>query len=172
MKKIWRVALASCLWLTGCAKHYTITDNMTLYPDNQAAEKWGVLRFYSQYPSKMPPAPLNIRLADGEMLTGQLRYMARGGQWRDESPFLGNVSWGIGVGRHVNPFWGLSLSPRYTRYQSDVEKVMLNAQSSQHFLNCEGEFNRAERIGSLHCHGSGDKQFRGTINRVAVVDNP
>lgn len=169
MKQKSNIALcAALLVLAGCASIRTVTDTVTLYPDNQAAQKWGVLTFYTQYQSNQRPNQLTIALPNGKELKGQLTYVQETGNIKSDGSFWDNVSFGIGVGSHHGGFGGVSIGTRSGSYQSDKLNVSLNAFGDNVGLNCQGEFNQKQNNGTLNCQLTNGMRYRGTLRRVAV----
>lgn len=157
------------LVMSGCAGVYTVTDNVTLYPANQSAQKWGVLNFYTQYQSNQLPGKLHITLPDGKQLTGQMTYVEDSGTEYEDDGWFNDVSIGIGHGfRRGGGYWGVGWTPRLSAYRSNLEKVSINAFGANRGLNCSGEFNRRQQAGTLTCQVTNGMHYRGTIRRVTV----
>lgn len=162
-------ALVGALLLGGCAKIYTITDSVTLYPENAPAQKWGMLRFYSQYQSDMLPSDISVSLPNGDALSGQLIYIADSGVTEsDDDGWFNNVNVGIGVGHHFHHSgWGFGMStPVRNTYYSDKQQVSINAYSKALSMNCQGEFNRRQKTGTVSCQLTNGMHYTGTLRRV------
>lgn len=167
MKKSHIILSLSVLTIVGCTSVYRITDTVTLYPENKAAETWGVINFYSQYQSNSLPGRLSITLPDGKQLNGQMTFVEDSGKTTEEGSFWDNVRVGVGVGSGGG-FGGVSVSPRVGSYHSDKSNVSINAFGSQLGLNCQGEFNQRQKNGTVTCKLTNGMRYRGTIRRVIV----
>lgn len=150
--------------LSSCGNPHTITDNITLYPANAAAQSWGILRFYSQYQSNSLPERLYVDLPNGTQANGQITYLEESGV-SEADIFWDNASIGIGqYSRHGSV--GFIFSPRAYAYRSDKQNVNINLFGEQISMNCQGEFNRMQKAGTLTCLLTNGMQYRGTLRRV------
>lgn len=160
------------LLLGGCASvPKTVTDTVTLYPDNAKAQQWGVIRFYRQYLSTSNNATDNVvtvNLPNGKALKGQLLFLDNGGTAVSDSGFGGLISVGIGHRVGSRGSVGFSLTPRVAHYRSEIEKVSFNAFGEGLGLNCNGDFNRRQRQGILTCQMTNGMSYRGNLQRVVV----
>ncbi len=161
--------LLATVGLSSCANVYTITDRIALYPDNAAAQKWGMLNFFTQYQSDQSPGRLSVPLPDGKILSGQLTYVQNTGRTTSDDSFWDNVYFGVGVGgHHHGGFGGITVGPRHSTYQSDKATVSINAFDDKLSLNCQGEFNQRQNNGTVNCHLTNGMQYRGTIQRTTA----
>lgn len=168
MKKYTALSIL-CLLLTGCASTpKTVTDTVTLYPNNSKAQQWGVIRFYRQYQSHSTDNVVAVNLPNGKVLKGQLLFLDDGGTTVSDDGFGSSVTFGIGhhIGRRGS--FGFQWTPRVAHYRSDVEKVSFNAFGEDLGLNCNGDFNRRQRQGILTCQMTNGMTYRGNLQRVVV----
>lgn len=165
------VALGTSL-LTGCATQLvTVTDNMVLYPANQPAEKWGIIKHFEQYPSRQQPQ-LSLTLPNGKTVSGQITYVNKQvtehieyDDWYDEM-YVGFGS-GFGHRRHGGYWgWGFSTGPRSRTIEANNATVSINAFGDGIGLNCTGLFNYRQKNGTLDCQFTNGMKFRGTLQRI------
>lgn len=162
--------LTTSVLLSGCTSVYTVTDSVTLYPDNATAQKWGVINFFSQYQSNQIPSKLQIHLPNGKTLNGQLTYVQDTGRTTTDNGFWNNVHFGFGIGSHGHHggFGGVTIGPQNSTYQSDKSAVSINAFGDNVGLNCQGAFNQKQRSGTVNCELTNGMKYRGTVRRVVV----
>lgn len=170
MNKLLATLIGSVLLLGGCARVYTVTDTVTLYPANATAQPWGKLSFYSQYQSQSIPDRVTINLPNGQMLNGQITYLDNSGSSEGDG-FWDNVHIGVGVGHHFrHGSVGFGLSPSVRSYRSDKQQVNINAFGNQLSMNCQGEFNRRQKSGTLQCTLTNGMMYSGTLRRVTTLN--
>lgn len=165
-----RIILSALLitFLTGCATVKTVTDTVTLYPSNDKAQKWGVIRFYRQYRTDSDNKVFRVELPNGKKLEGQLTYLERSGSTTFDDGFNGRVTFGIGHSFGSHAAWGINLTPQIGHYRSDIAKVSLNAFGEGLGLNCNGDYNRRQNKGILNCQITNGMTYRGNLVRVVV----
>ncbi|PIE45795.1 MAG: hypothetical protein CSA45_01660 [Gammaproteobacteria bacterium] len=164
-------AMVTAAAVSGCAGVYTVTDNVTLYPKNKAAQQFGTLSFYAQYPSNTSVNKIAISLPNGKILHGQMTYIEDSGTTVTEDGFWDNFHFGIGTGfgHHSHGgFIGASASPKIGHYRSDKSRVSINAYGDNLALNCQGEFNHRQRAGAVDCQMTNGMVYQGTIRRMMV----
>lgn len=162
------LVVGGLLLLNGCAKVYTVTDTVTLYPANAAAQPWGKLNFYSQYQRQSIPGEMTINLPNGQMLRGQMTYLDSSES--NVGGFWDNVRVGVGVGHHFrHGSVGFGVSPSFRSYRSDKQQVSINSFGAQLSMNCQGEFNRRQKSGTLQCMLTNGMRYRGTLRRVITL---
>ncbi|PID58461.1 MAG: hypothetical protein CR957_00290 [Gammaproteobacteria bacterium] len=162
------LALSLVALLAGCAKNVTVTDSVSLYPANAAAQRWGIINFYSQYQSNALPQPLQIHLPNSQTLQGQMTFVETSGHTEQRDSFWDNVRLGIGIGGGGgHGSWGVGLSsPERQTYRSDNQTVSVNAYASQLSMNCQGTFNRRQKTGTIQCQLTNGMQYSGSIRRI------
>lgn len=156
-------------FIAGCSKVYTITDNAMLYPANASAQSWGMINFYSQYQNSELPSAIRIALPNGQAMNGQMTFVENSGTTDADDDFWDNVRVGIGVGHRVGRHgsWGFGVSsPSRSTYHSDKQTVSVNAFGEQVGMNCQGDFNRRQKAGTLHCKLTNGMEYNGTLRRI------
>lgn len=159
--------------LGGCASvPYSVTDTVMLYPNNAVAQRWGQLTFFNQYQTNRTKNKHQIilKVPKQKPLSGEMLFIENSGETEMEESFWDNMSFGFGTGfgsGHHGGYWGINMSPR-GRYRSDKAKVVINAYNDRISMNCKGDFNRRQNIGSLSCQLTNGMSYQGTIKRVLV----
>lgn len=167
------VTIAS-LFIGGCASQITnITDTITLYPNNKAAHKWGIITHYQQYLSNAKPSQLTIKLPNNKEVSGQIIYLQQTttetidpDDWYDDMYF----GFGHGFGGRNRAYWGwgFSMSPRTRTVVADNAKVSLNTFGDGIAMHCDGKFNHRQLNGTLDCKLTNGMTYKGNIRRVIV----
>ena len=166
--------LGAILFISGCTYMHTSIDSFTLYPDNKYAQKWGVLRFYSQYPKGKLSNHLIINLPSNKTLSGHLTYVQETGIYKEDRRFMDDFYYRSVVGFRVfgadrdnkNTLFIEARTPRTVFYSSDKMSLNINTFGDNLGLNCQGDFNQRQNSGVLECQLTNGMKYRGTINRM------
>ncbi|MPV86841.1 hypothetical protein [Ostreibacterium oceani] len=176
------LALSVMSALSGCASGVaSITETLNFYPSNSAAEKLGAFTHYHQYASGHPPEQLSIRLPNGEIVRGHMTFLEASSTQTTAIDPWGESYFGFNaVGpRHRYPghsvYWhsGFYATPRVQTVRDNNQQVKLDAVGEQSRLNCEGEYNRQQKVGTLQCQLSTDNlsnemTYKVHLRRIAV----
>lgn len=160
----------SILLLGGCAspRPSWITETITFYPDNDAAQAWGVFTYSQKYVSVQPPTNFQILLPNNEQLDGQLTFVA---QSETAVSYDNDINVGYGYGPwgdfHGGGFYGGGYygGPSYTKIRSDTGVLQIDAFGANTRLNCQGEYNQRKGQGILACELSNGMKYKGHVRQ-------
>lgn len=164
--------LLTALLIGGCATNRAVgvTDSITFYPDNTAAEQWGVFTYTNQYiSSQQPNEGFEVTLPNSEIVKGQVTFVEQG-ETAVSYDHWNNFSVGYG---HWGGWYGGAYfdGPSYYKVRSDSGLLQIDAFGEKTRLNCQGEYNQRKHQGFLSCDLSNGMKYKGHVRKY-IVDLP